>query len=567
MIKYLYIWLIMLGYVAFSQQADIDIAVNKTTVTNAENFSYQITADCDCKVIEPDFEGFDVLDKSQGQFSSTQILNGVSSKSCSTTITYILRAKKTGNYTIGEAQVKCKNGDKRSNEIAITVVDANQAHEESQGVARFFYELTSTKDAVYVGEPFVLSFSLYSERMPEELNSIVPGNALGTWRQKLFDETDPNHTFYAYPKRIKGKDYKIIELRREVCFADHAGNLHINPYYGVAVERYGFLENSYFEGYSNSLDIQVKEVPGEKPESYYGMAGDFNISASASENTIAANRAFELEVIVEGTGNYHLFKQPDFLFPKSFLVNDPEIEEDFSYTEDGVKGSIKYTYVITPTKEGTYSILPYQLTYFDWKHGRLKTVGTEQISIDVSKGKDPKIISKDPGKNPLIEDDIRFIHKEDPCRFRLEDLFFGHLTYWVLWLLPLFTALAYFLYRKRQANKSEDEVVMEQQRTTKKAVVRDIQKIKGSSTNDIKQLNDRLSEYLMTNLQIGRSALSKKIIAEMLKIKGVDDQTILAFEAIWDKIEMAQYAPLTDENIEVLVEQTQKLIEALNKQL
>jgi hypothetical protein len=568
MIRYLHIAVLLICSATFAQQASLDIAVSKTTVTNSEPFTYQVTSDCDCDIEAPNFDGFEVLDRTQGQFTSSQIINGHSSKNCSNTITFILRAKKLGSVNIGRSKVKCKGSDKKSDEIKITVVDANEAHEANQGVSKFFYQLETNKETVYVGEPFVLTFSLYSERMPEELTSIVPGNALGTWRQKLFDELDPTHKFLRYDKRVKGKNYVVIELRKEVCFADNPGKLHIDQYYGRAVELYGFLQNSYYEGYSNSIDIMVKEVPLQTPENYHGMAGDFELTYDISETSVAANRAFELHVNVTGTGNFHLFQQPDFLFPESFLVNEPEAVEDFSYTEEGVKGSVDYTYVITPTKEGQYNILPYSFAYFNWKGKNIKSVGTESFTINVSKGKDPKIISSDPGGNPLIEDDIRFIHTSNSCLFSDGDLFFGGMMYWIILLLPLSLVAGFFLWKRKRSRKTAEEVISEKQKSTKRTIVKDIEKIKSSSSDvALKQLQGSLAAYFQTNLQIGRSVLAKKNIAVALKDRGVDDQTILAFEAIWDKIEMAQYAPLSDENIDVLANQTQQLIEALNKQL
>jgi hypothetical protein len=567
MLRYTYILFLIISSLAFGQQGSVDVAVSKTTVTNNEPFTYQITANCDCDIIEPDFDGFDVLDKSQGQFSSTQIINGVSSKNCSNTVTFVLKAKKIGSVSIGRSQVRCKGSDKRSDKIKITVVDANDAHQASQGVDKFFYKLESNKQSVYVGEPFVLTFSLYSERMPEELTSIVPGNALGTWRQKLFDELDPSHKFLAYDEVIKGKKYRVIELRKEVCFADNPGKLHIDAYFGRAVEQYGFLQNSYYEGYSNTLDIIVKEVPGKKPENYYGMAGDFSITYEVSDYEVSANRAIEIDVTISGTGNFHLFKQPEFLFPESFLLNEPEAEEAFEFSEEGVTGTAKYTFVVTPTKEGEYSILPYSLTYFDWRNRQLKSVSTEQISLKVNKGKDPKIISSDPGKNPLIEDDIRFIHTSDSCAFTLADLFFGSIAYWLIWASPLLLAFGYFIWRRKQSKKTEKEVIEEKQKSTKRTAVKNIEKIKVGGEQNVKQLQNTLADYFMTNLSIGRSSLSKKNVAAALSEKGIDETTILAFEAIWDKIEMAQYAPLSQENTDVLVDQTKKLIEALNKQL
>lgn len=497
-------------------------------------------------------------------------INGVVSNSCTTTLSFVLKAKKKGEFKIGKAKIKCKNESNSSKEINMTVVDANEAHDANAGVAKFYYAIESNKDEVYVGEPFVISFYLYTEILPEEIAAIAPGNAASLWRQPLFDERDPTHVFKRTIRKVKGKEYHVIELRKEVCFASNPGNLFIDAYFGRAVERYGFFDNTYFEGYSNTLNIKVKKLPFETPENYFGMAGNFTLTHEISETSVQANRSIEMKVKLEGIGNFHQFSGPDFDFPEdTFLITEPEIVENFEYTEEGVKGSIEYTYVITPTKEGEYLILPYSFTYFDWKSKQMKAVTTHDMVFNISKGVNPAIITQaenDAGVD--VESDIRYIHTNSTDTFRMSDFLFGRLWFWLIVMLPPLGAFLFFIIKRRRSSRSEDEILATEQKTIKRTAVKQIQQFKGLDTKEgVSGLKRSMEEYFMTNLNIGRSSLSKREIKSQLDQKGINQETVLSFELIWDKMEMAQYAPMTDDNVNDLFAQAEQLIQNLNKQL
>ena len=552
-----------------AQKEYVDVAIDKSQMSTIENLTYQITTDCDCNIIPPDLSGFDILSKQPGQFSQTFNNNGAVSKKCVSTLTYVLRPKKKGKITIGTAKAKCKNGSKSSDPIKITVVDADEIHKANEGKASFYYKLVTDKESVYVGEPFRVSMYLYCEKLPEDINNIIRGDALGMTRHPIFNERDPGHVFRQTKQRVKGKDYHVIELTNDVCFADQPGKLDIGAYYGSAVEEYGFLDSKYMEGYTNSLEINVKKVPGEIPENYYGLAGDFEITHEISHTTVKANHAIDIWVRISGTGNFHVMQVPEFLFPKdSFLISEPEVDKSLTISEDGPTGTAEYHFVITPTKAGEYYVLPYSFAYFDWKAKKMKMVSTHEFTLNVQKGTGrtgPDLT--DPGA-PLAENDIHYIHTKSGKFFSDDDFLFGGLLHWLGVGAPVGFFFFLLIIRRRKAKRSKEDIKADEQRAVKRTAVKDIQNLKRlEGTDGINEMKRSMEEYFMTNLDVGRSALSKKYIVDALTAKEVKTELITLFSEIWDKIEMARFSPVTADNVSELYDKTEKLLIELNKQI
>jgi hypothetical protein len=565
----LYILTFLISTFSWTQKDYVDAAISASTVTSNDQFTYKITTNCECDIIAPDLSDFDILQKMPGRYESMQSFNGQATKNvCTSTMTYVLRGKKKGKFEIGEAKVKCKSADKSSQSFTVEVLNAEDVHRANEGKVDYYFKLESNKDEVRVGEAFVLNFYMYTKKRPQDINAINSGKAGGAYRQSLFNEMASDFAFPMTIQNVKGNEYYVIHLRKEVCIPSAPGNLKIEPYFGRAVEEYDFFNVKYMDGYSNSIDIQVKDVPSNAPPNYYGMSGDFELVHEISATSIKANRAIEMTVQISGTGNFNSFRTPDFLFPESFLVAEPEIEESFEVTENGIKGKAIYTYVITPTKEGQFNILPYSFAYFDRKANNFKSVATESFTINVSEGTGGEIKNSTNTSAAPEEYDIRHIKKGGDL-FGLESLFFGSLSFWMVTLLPLLLIFILLVIRRKKSRLTADEVLAKQQKVVKKSAAKEVSKIQKSPTATLntKDLKNQLENYLMTNLSITRSQLSKQHINEKLSSKGIEDDLKTKFSSLWDKLEMAQYAPLSNENLGKLAEDTGSIINEFNKVL
>ncbi|MFT4600741.1 MAG: hypothetical protein ACI857_000918 [Arenicella sp.] len=561
----LHILLSFVAGISWSQKEWVNAAVDATTVTSNDVFQYQISTDCDCEIIAPDLSEFEVLSAQTFDSHTSNFINGHSSEECTTSLTYTLRGKKNGKFKIGKAKAKCDRIETEAiEEISIEVLNAEDVHAAAQGKAPYYFNIETKTKSVVVGEPFIVDFYMFTDMRPQDITTITSGNAGGVYRQNLFQETAADFSFPLTVETIKGKQYYKIHLRQEVLIPSASGDLTVESYFGRAVERYEGFNAIYMEGYSNALQVKVKDVPNNAPENYYGMAGKFELTHEISKTTVPAKHAIELHLKISGTGNFNSFRLPDFLFPESFNVNEDEPIENFSLTKDGITGSVEFIYILTPTKEGKFNILPYSFGYYDWHSKTFKSVATESFEITVTEGQGGDIYNPGDPVTP-IENDIRHIHK-NASLFSMMGLF-GGILFWILVLIPLLFASIYFFMRRKKSNLTVDEKVAIEQKSVKKSVAKDVKNIQKSEATDIRQLKSSLDEYLMTNLGIGRSQLSKVGVSERLTEKGVSEELRTELARIWDSIEMAQYAPISNENLDKLAGDTSSLINQLNKVL
>lgn len=552
---------------SLAQKTSLSASVSTTTVSTAEPFTYKVTADCDCEVSPPDLSDFEVLRQSPSRFQQTQNINGVKSSQCSSSVTYLLRAKRKGTFSLKAAKANCGGKEQRSQVFRIQALEASEVVKDKEGKAAYYFKLTANRTEVHPGEPFLLNFYLYSTQRPQGVATITPGKAAGAWRKGLWDESSSGFSFPMTTEVVRGKTYYVLHLRKEVCMADQPGRLRIAPYFGRAVERRDFFSPTYFEGYSNDLTLDVLPVADRPPDGFYGMAGRFEVSSTITATTTAVNRSVELQLDISGEGNFQSLRSPEWAFPDHFLVTDPDYSETLELTEGGMKGRVRYTYVITPTKEGTDTVPPYVLYYYNPAEKRIEQAMTAPILMQTEKGVNPAIITAAPqAASPSDTAGNTSSHGLGIARFFSTE---GGLSrkWWYglsVLLLLLVGGGVFFVHRSKMVSKKGENG--ERQRTVETAL-KTVEQLRRQGVLDgegVQQLRSALDNYLMARLNIGRSQLAKGAIAQRLKQGGASASVQTAFDRIWDRSHMAQYASLSATDTEQLIAEVHDFLHQLH---
>jgi len=565
--------LFLVSFFTWGQSNRIEAALSKTSVTENEVFTYQITAYNDCDIIAPDFGDLEVLGlPSKGYFNSSTNINGVQTNTTTYTLTYTLRATKKGTYKIGPAKLKCKlKKEVRSNEtLVLTVVSAGTSNSNNNQKPGYFFKLTSNKSSVYVGEPFVISFRFYSPQKPSSIEMIEQGNASGLWRNDL----NPNPTSYVMTQEdIKGVRYYVLELKTEVCIPLRSGKIVMEPYSASIVHQVDFFSSERQNGPSNSLEIDVKKLPEKFPPNFNGLVGDFKLKVSADKKKITQGQAFELTLLLSGTGNFNAFDEVKLVLPDGFVTGDPDINDQTKVSKEGLTGKIEYKFVVSAEQIGEFSFVPFTFSYFDLSSKSYQTLGSDKISIQVEKGSESHgAVYSQKEKIEIQETDVRFIHLNEGNRFTINDFIFGTPLYFWLLISPLFFVIILVFFKRSTSRKTEEDKAELRRKKSGKTASKSFQQAhqqlkKGADKEAIKTVQSTLINYLLSKLNLSLSALSEKSISEELKKKNVPDDLILQFSNVWKNIEMAQYAPLANQNINTLITQTQQLILQLDEKL
>jgi len=562
--KYLVSLFILFTSLFSYSQVDFKASVNYNKVAVNEVFTFELSSNVNGQIYQPDFKGLQIVGgPHQSNSSRTIIVNGKRQAVRSLKFTWQLRANKKGKYTIPPTLMDANGKQHKTKPITITVSDASESQKKVKATSDFFVRISATKNSVFLGEPFVMTLKMYSRQSPRGIEDLRLGESNGITKKDLY----PNKTNYdTRIENLNGVNYHTIILKQELCYAQRTGKIKIEPYYISALFQRGFFQQYRQEGNSNSLTISVKEMPGKKPKNYNGLVGNFKLSHTISKTTVKVNEAVDINIKISGNGNLNLFDDPVLDLPNDFDQFDPEVKNNTKTSSSGTSGSKSFNYVIVPTFYGDFEIPPYSFSYFDLKEKKYKTLTTGSFKIHVDKpdGEASEIIKQKQSVS-IEETDIRYIHISDLSTFKNSNLKGNSFLHYILIALPFIGLWLVLFLRSRNNNRSDADKVKINSKKAKKSINKYLIKSKtlhqsGDDDEAVKELSAALRSYLKKKLNLSETQLTKNTILTHLKT----EETTMLFNKCWTTIEMYQYAPVSASQVDVLIADTETLIDLID---
>ncbi len=520
-------------------------------------------------------DAFEVLmGPSTSTQSSFQMVNGHTSSSTSVTYTYILSATKNGSFTIPAAHASVNGKTIHSNEVHIKVSGTAQQgnsgsgqRSQSGGQTRsagthisgsdLFIKVSANKSHVHEQEPILLTYKVYtlvdltslSGKMPD-LKSFYT-REVPLPQEKSFKIESHN-----------GRPYRTVTWQQYVMFPQTTGKLEIPS---ITYESMVVLQNrnvdpfeAFFNGGSGYMEVK-KEItaPGltitvdplpARPTNFSGGVGTFTLSAQLDKAEVKANDPVTFRVVVSGTGNLKLIKQPVVNLPKDFDQYDAKITDQTKLTTNGIEGSMVYDILVVPRHQGKYEVQPVEFTYFDTQSNSYKTLRSQPFTIQVAKGDGSGgVASFSSEEVKQLNKDIRYI-KTDTTRLRaVDEFFFGSAFYWISLAVLLAVFISLFVIFRHRAIENANIGKMRGKRANKVAVrrlrVADKLLKAGKQNEFYDEVLRALWGYVGDKLDMPVTQLSRENISQQLTERGVDDETVSLFIGALDECEFARYAP------------------------
>lgn len=538
--------------VAVNEQFRVQYTVNSQSVTDISAF--------------PDMPGFEVLyGPSKSTSFSMQIINGKQSQSSSTTYTYVLLAKKKGDFVLPRLTVTVGGRNYTSNAVKVRVLqNANTASSSSPALVKssgnakvsnkdLFIAVTANKNEVYEQEPVLLTYRVYSKVNLRELRGNMPDlkgfmvKEIPLPQQKSFSVG----TFH-------GENYYTTVWSQYLMFPQQSGKLQIPQikFDGVVVISNPDIDllDAFFNGTSGaiqkrktiiapSLDIKVKPLP-EKPADFSGGVGDFTIKAVAKNPTLKENETLNFQVAISGVGNVDLIKAPQVKFPNDFDVYDPKMTNNTKLSTTSMNGSLVIDYPAVPKNKGEYTIPPVSLTYFDTKTHSYKTITTQPIKVTVLKGE--KNVFADKQREILAKSDIRYIKTGEVTLYQKEDGLWNTAVYWLLYGLGIvvFGVIYYGIYRQKSM---QGNTARKRSSGASRLAIRRLKKAKrlcdkGESDAFFEEMLNALNGFAADKMNIPIAELSKERMSSELKDRDITPELQDRFFQILDECEFMRYA-------------------------
>jgi len=509
--------------------------------------------------------------------SSYQMINGHTSSSSSITYTYIVAATKNGTYTISPAHVKVGDKQIASNALTIKVSGSAQGnsgssrHRQSDddgtelrdagsriSGSDLFIKVSANKKRVHEQEPILLTYKVYTLVSLTQLRGDMPD-----LKSFYSQEVDlPQQKSFSV-ETVNGRPYRTCTWSQYVMFPQMTGRLQIPSitFEGIVVQQNRNIDpfEAFFNGGSGyvevkkkivapGIEIQVDPLPA-RPANFSGGVGQFNVSASLNKTQTRSNDPVSMRIVVSGTGNLKLIKQPLVSLPKDFDQYDPKITDQTKLTSNGLEGSKIFDILIVPRHQGKYEIPPVEFTYFDVSSNSYKTVKSEGFTLDVAKGSGAGKVNDFTGQEDLQEltKDIRYIKTGDARQQGLDHFFFGSTAYWVSLVVLALIFLSLFVIFRQRAIDHADVTKMRGKKANKVATRRLKKAARLMAANKPAEFYDEVMRalwgYVGDKLNIPVAQLSHDNISQRLADRSVDEVTIGQFIGALDECEFERYAP------------------------
>lgn len=570
--------LILLGIISlsngFSQNVKFVAQTSHTEVVTGDRFQIQFSANASISNFKaPDLSDFRVL-SGPNQSQSMSYVNG--NMTSSTSFSYILMAVKEGTFTIKPAFAAFEGEAFKTNTLTIVVgkgvnvqqqQQQQQNNDESVNISKadaskdLFIKSSVSKSKVYQGEHLIATYKLYT-KVNIVANELVKNADLnGFWSQEIdLGQAEWSQEVFG------GFRWNVATIRKIVLFPQRSGTLTIDPLeMKFVVQRrvtggnsvfdqfFGRVENVEYNLKSEPLKVTALPLPENKPASFNGAVGQFELSSSVSTNKVKANEAVNLKIKLSGKGNLPLIDKFKLEFPEDFETYDPKISDNFKTSSNGVSGAKEYDYLLIPRHEGSFTLNGLEFSYFDINTKSYKTLKTPNITIEVEKGTDSGANVTYSGANKedvlFLGQDIRYIQVNN-VKFETQKVSFYN-SFWFYFLLALMPILflTALIFRNRIRTIQADFVGLKSKKAGKVASKHLALAQKSLENKQYQQFFEDISKalfgYCSDKLKIPVSELTKENIATKLEVAKVAKPTISELIATLEMCEMARFAPVS----------------------
>lgn len=244
-----------------------------------------------------------------------------------------------------------------------------------------FVKAVASKPQVYAGEPFLVSYKLYTAYNSEA--RVI--------KQPSFDDCSVLELTIKkepYPETINGKIFHVFELRKVQLTAVNAGIIETGSITVESIVQVSADEKSTAENFSiTSLNepqlVRVKPLPlfsGEGQRKHTPV-GHFFIQASVAENKTGAGEKNNLQIKISGNGNFASVDEPAVKWPDNVEVFGSNSSSFLNQDDFPVTGYKVFDIPFAGSVAGDIIIPPIQFSFFNPDTGQYQLTETWPVSV------------------------------------------------------------------------------------------------------------------------------------------------------------------------------------------
>ena len=312
----------------------------------------------------------------------------------------------------------------------------------------YFVESSVDNPNPYIGEQVIFAFRFYSSFGKADDTIYSQPKYSGFW-------SSDDLIRFEYDVESAGRTYFVVETRTPL-FPTASGLLRIGSA-SVLIENP--VTMSVNELVTDSIDVDVKPLPGGAPGNFRGAVGQFSIESQLENSVAVVNEPIDFMVTVGGEGN--IVALPETYGPKmpnvETINNEILVSSDF---EDGkLSGQRIEKMKIIPTASGSLKIPSITYSYFDPEQLAYVTIATRIWSVDVNSALDNmNLESVAPLKQVILQS------KQN------NQVLTTRVTYWLAWIIPLLLLTGVYFWKIQREKQLALESAMGASRLSRKYI-------------------------------------------------------------------------------------------------
>ena len=621
----LIVLLLLVARDAPGQEISVTSEVNRTRVPVDETLILTVSVsgsdlgDVPNPVL-PDMQPFIVMGSTSSTSSSFNLVNGQLSSSRSVRFIYQLKPRRTGTYIIDAAEVTLDGVTHATTPITIEVAPgtagtskpgatraapsggstspAASPPQDSAGMPDLedtvYIRTNVDKKRAYLGEQVTVTYTIYTRLGLSNARYDVVPSYTGFWMEELFSA----HHFDFMEEIIGGRRYAVAKLREIALFPTVTGELKLESLSmicDVQAERTERSRRSLFDSFlSDPFDTffsttrQIRVVSGEqtvqvlplpdagRPEGFRNAVGDFSLMAMVDHATTEVNQPVTLTIELTGEGNLKTVEDPELPPLGDFREYQSGNRAEYASGGPRISGTKTWDHVLIPTVPGDHIIASIVFPFFDPDADAYRVTTTDPVTITVlpASGTQAAIVGM-PQKSVVrqIREDIQYIKPESVFLGDQGEVLFRSTWYLLLHVLPVAAVLATVLYRSH-AHRLRHDIGFARRRRAKRIAFKLLRRSReqieqGALDQAFTGVSNALYGYIADKCDLPTAGLTSPRIVELLRERGVDEETAALVMDGLDACDLARFAPTTHtaEHAGDLLDRARNGIESIESQL
>jgi len=487
--------------------------------------------------------------------------------------TYILAARRAGQFTIGPATVE-GDGTRYASQTATVTVTAGAPGGAAGGApqspngytilspsrrsgrkAQVMVVAEAEPREAYLGQQVTVTVKLLTQLSAPRMGLEEQPSFSGFWTEEIPLPKEKQGT----PEVVGGQQFTAYEVYKLALFPTTVGTLTIAPFrWGVEVvndDMWGLFGQSVRHLETEAIDIVVKPLPEkDKPASFDGAVGDFHLAATLDRNQGSTDDALSLRLKLTGVGNFKTVVGPKLPELVDFKQFSSSSSQESTPRGDLLGGTKTWEYVLLPKSPGEHVLPSLEFGFFDPGVGTYRVARTAPLKVSVSRGSDvpppPAAVAPGVAKNEVraLARDINYIKLAPGSSAGGASLWSHPILLGGLAGLPVvLNAMALAVVLGRRASE-RDPVGRKRRGAAKRARARlkeaESHLHRGAATSFAEEVSAALFGYLGDRFDEPAHGLTRERIKTLLAGAGCEAPLVTATGRLLDRCDFLRFAPV-----------------------